>query len=156
MPESQFGSSPGSLTATLDELVAFARHLRATPVDIPSRLTRLEGLTQLLSYFTSPPAVTRDNSQPSRLVTTHCAFDACTRTWRDYDACLLNFAKRDEPPLWLCRDHHPPSDNGGIRPPGYQTDMLARAALEEARKAVRDKLSPAELVIINSCLKGAY
>lgn len=158
MPESQFGTTPDSLVATLDELVALARHLRETPASIPDRLTRLEGLSQMLRYFTvdrliySLPSSTTE-SWPIAL-TTHCAHATCSRTWRDHDACLLNFAPRDTPPIWLCRDHHPPLSDGGIRAPGYQTDTATRESIESSRKAALAKLSRDELRTVNPRVGG--
>lgn len=128
MFDSQFGITPGSLAATLDELVALARGMRETPAIIPSRLTRLEGLAQMLAYFVAPhvPALIDPSDAWPIALTTHCAHASCSRTWRDHDACLLNFAPRDTPPIWLCRDHHPPLRDGGIRPPGWQPDTASR------------------------------
>lgn len=149
MPESQFGPAPDSLVATLDELVALARHLKTTPASVPGRLSRLEGLSQMLRYFSSPPMMQRDDSQPPVAVTTHCSFHNCSRTWRDADACLLNFARRGEPPIWLCRDHHPPLDKGTIRPPGWQPDTGTRDALEDARHEALSRLSRDDLKLVN-------
>lgn len=155
MPESQFGPAQ-YLAATLDELVALARHLRATPADIQSRLTRLEGLTKLLDYFSTPHyGITDPIDTWPIAVTTHCAHADCARTWRDADACLLNFAQRGEPPIWLCRDHHPPLSDGGVRPPGWSRDIAALAAEEAARAAVFAKIDRAtELQLINSRAGG--
>lgn len=149
MPESQFGSTPGSLEETLNELVALARHLRATPENIRARLARLEGLCQMLAYFSAPSDEVPPDTWPISL-NTHCAHTSCSRTWRDHDACLLNFARTDEPPIWLCRDHHPPLSDGGIRPPGYQPNNDARASLDTLRRATLDKLTPAERSTINT------
>jgi hypothetical protein len=158
VPNSQFGQSTGTLAATLDELVTLARALRAQPDRVPASLTRLEGLAQMLGYFSQPKASARvvysDDGQPPVLVTTHCAWHDCARTWRDYDACLLNFARQGEPPLWLCRDHHPPLEDGGIQHPGYQPEEAARNALETARTAVRAKLSREEMRLINTRIGG--
>ncbi len=153
MSESQFGHSPGTLSATLDELVALARGLRAHPDRVPASLTRLEGLCQMLGYFTAP-ANTDTDGQPSISALTHCAFHNCTRTWRDHDACLLNFAVRGEPPIWLCRDHHPPPGDGGIRPPGYVTDTATREAVESARRDALARLSRDELRAVNPRVGG--
>lgn len=152
MSESQFGESPGTLTATLNELVALARHLRSVPADIPARLTRLEGLAKILAYFTTPPetgGTTVEASQPPIASETHCSFHDCSRTWRDADACLLNFARRGEPPLWLCRDHHPQLSDGGVRPPGWVADANTRDALEDARREALSRLSRDELRGVN-------
>lgn len=155
MPESQFGQAPGSLAATLDELVALARHLRATPADIPGALTRLEGLQKMLDYFCAPRSAAGDAPDQCPIaLTTHCAHASCSRTWRDYDACLLNFAKRDEPPIWLCRDHHPPLSDGGIRPPGWQPDTDTRAALETSRKDALASLTRDQLRVVNTRIGG--
>ncbi len=153
MSESQFGNSPGTLSATLDELVALARALRAHPDRVPASLTRLEGLCQMLGYFTAQ-AVPDIDGQSAISALTHCAFHDCTRTWRDYDACLLNFAARGEPPLWLCRDHHPPLSDGGVRPPGYVTDEAAREGVESARRDALARLSRDELRAVNPRVGG--
>ena len=155
MPESQFGQTPGSLAATLDELVALARHLRATPADAPKRLTRLEGLAQMLRYFTVPSfdLEAEDAGYPIGL-NTRCSWHDCSRTWHDLDACLLNFAPRGEPPLWLCRDHHPPLSDGGIRPPGYQSDNASREEIELARREALAKLDREELRAVNPRVGG--
>lgn len=154
MPESQYGTTPGSLAATLDELVALARHLRETPASIPSRLTRLEGLSQMLSYFVAPRMPALIDEQWPIAFTTHCAHSGCSHTWRDYDACLLNFAPRDTPPIWLCRDHHPPLSDGGIRSPGYQIDTTTRESIESSRKSALDKLNRDELRLVNTRIGG--
>ena len=148
MPESQFGQSSGSLDATLAELVALARHLRTVPADVSSRLSRLEGLTQMLRYFSTPPMLVAEG-QPPVATTTHCAFDGCTRTWRDEDACLLNFAPRDTPALWFCRDHHPPLAEGGIRPSGWTPPIAELERLEAARKAALAALNRDQLRLVN-------
>ena len=150
MAESQFGSSAGSLEATLSELVALARHLRASPESIRANLKRLEGLCQMLNYFSAPPSSdTPPDSWPIAL-TTHCAHTACSHTWRDLDACFLNFARLGEPPIWLCRDHHPSLIEGGVRPPGYQPTAEWRAKQESLRRATLDKLTHAERSVINT------
>lgn len=156
MTESQFGTTPGSLVATLDELVALARHLRETPASIPSRLTRLEGLSQMLAYFVAPRmlALIDSGEQWPIALTTHCAHSGCSRTWRDHDACLLNFAPRDTPPIWLCRDHHPPLSDGGVRPAGWQNDTTTRESIESSRKAALAKLSRDELRTVNARVGG--
>lgn len=146
-----------TLATTLDDLVALARHLRATPDDVPSRLPRLEELHRMLTYFSTPTEVggsVLTTSQPPIGSLTHCAFHSCAHTWRDYDACLLNFAPRDEPPLWLCRDHHPPLSDGGIRPPGWQPDTPTRSELESARKSALARLSRDELRTVNPRVGG--
>jgi hypothetical protein len=154
MFDSQFGQSPGTLAATLDELVTLARALRAQPDRVPASLTRLEGLCKMLDYFVAPTSGYLAAGQPPVLNTTHCSWHDCSRTWRDHDACLLNFALRGEPPLWLCRDHHPPLEDGGIQHPGYQPEEAARNALETARTAVRAKLSREEMRLINTRIGG--
>jgi hypothetical protein len=153
MSESQFGVAPSSLAETLDELVALARGLRESPSTIPSRLTRLEGLAQMLAKFTVTAPSGPPDTWPIAL-NTHCAHVGCGRTWRDYDACLLNFARRDESPIWLCRDHHPPMNDGGIRPAGYQTDTATRESVESARKSALAKLSRDELRVVNTRAGG--
>jgi hypothetical protein len=146
MPDSQFGHSPGTLAATLDELVALARALRAQPDRVPASLTRLEGLCKMLDYFVAPQIGLSDgDGQRPIYLDTHCSWHSCVRTWRDHDACLLNFAPRGEPPVWLCRDHHPPPGDGGIRPPGYVTDEATRESVESARRAALARLSRDEL-----------
>jgi hypothetical protein len=155
MFNSQFGQSPGTLAATLDELVTLARALRAQPDRVPSSLARLEGLCKMLDYFCIQHGIgVVDDGQPSISALTHCSWHDCARTWRDYDACLLNFARQGEPPLWLCRDHHPPLEDGGIQHPGYQPEEAARNALETARTAVRAKLSREEMRLINTRIGG--
>lgn len=150
MPESQFGQAPASLADTLDELVALARHLRATPADINRSLTRLEGLHSMLSYFTIPREPVGDTGEAWPIaLTTHCAHVSCGKTWRDFDACLLNFARRDEPPIWLCRDHHPPLSDGSIRPPGWYADDATRTALDLKRREALAKLTRDELRVVN-------
>lgn len=157
MPDSQFGPAPTSLDAALGELVALARHLRETPASIPSRLSRLEGLTQILHYFTTPPIVSIDyDTQPPAARNCGCAFEGCTKLWSTQDACLINFARRGEPALWLCRDHHPPlTTDGGIRPPGWRPSLTESEATEAARKAALAKLTRAELRLVNSRMQGA-
>lgn len=149
MPESQFGHAPTSLADTLNELVALARHLRSTPADVPKSLTRLEGLQQMLYYFCAPSTSPDTAEQWPTALTTHCAHANCGKTWRDFDACLLNFARADEPPIWLCRDHHPPLNDGGIRPPGWKPDTATRDALETTRRDTLRKLTRDELRVVN-------
>ncbi len=153
MPDSQFGHSPGTLGATLDELVALARGLRAQPDRVPASLTRLEGLCKMLGYFTMQRFEPQDG-QPAISTLTHCSWHDCSRTWRDYDACLLNFAPRGEPPIWLCRDHYPPLSDGGIRPPGWQPDTATREAVESARRDALARLSRDELRAVNPRVGG--
>ncbi len=154
MSESQFGHSPGTLSATLDELVALARALRAQPARVPASLTRLEGLTKMLCYFSQPQCDGMVSGQPVFSTLTHCSWHDCTRTWRDYDACLLNFAARGAPPIWLCRDHYPPLSDGGIRPPGWQPDTTTRESVEAARRDALARLSRDELRAVNPRVGG--
>jgi hypothetical protein len=155
MPESQFGQSPVSLEVALDELVALARHLRATPADVSSRLTRLEGLTQVLTYFSTPIRAVEDRDGTLRVLPhITCSFADCTQSSHDLDACLLNFAQRDEPPIWLCRDHHPPLGDGDIRPPGWAPPRTETERVEAERKAALSRLSRDQLRLVNSRVGG--
>lgn len=111
----------------------------------------------MLAYFSIPQAPHNNKEAHDTWpigLTTHCAHSGCSRTWRDYDACLLNFAPRDELPIWLCRDHHPPLSDGGIRPAGYQIDGATRESIEESRRVALAKLSREELRIVNTRIGG--
>lgn len=106
----------------------------------------------MLDYFSTPrvPSDTPSDQWPIAL-TTHCSHISCGKTWRDYDACLLNFAPTDTPPIWLCRDHHPPTADGGIRPPGWQPDIATRTAVIDARDTALRKIDRAtDLPLLNS------
>lgn len=155
MPESQFGTAPDTLEAALGELVALARHLRATPADISRSLGRLEGLAQMLRYFTLPTGSYVSPDQPMLGPATACAFDGCLRTAHDLDACLLNFAPRGEVALWLCRDHHPPPGEGGIRPPGWTPPLSERDRTDAARTAALALLDREQLRLVNPRMQGA-
>ncbi len=154
MPDSQFGQSPGTLAATLDELVALTRALRAQPDRVPSSLTRLEGLCKMLDYFCQPKITEGRGDHYALANATHCSWHSCDRTWRDYDACLLNFAPRGEPPVWLCRDHHPPLSDGDVRPAGYQVDTATRESVESSRRDALARLSRDELRAVNPRVGG--
>lgn len=139
-----------SLDATLRRLdeIAFAI-ARVERYNFPKYLPELRSIVALLEYYAQPkegigpPTTPFFGPQPS------CQHDGCMITWKDHDACLLNFNGR-----WLCREHHPPLNDGGIRPPGYQPPSQEREDLEANRQAVRAKLSREELRYINTRIGG--
>lgn len=135
-----------SLEATLRRLDQIGSHLRlpSTYKSFPDYLPELRNIISILEYHAQPKGgieLTETFFGPQA----HCHHDGCMKSWRDIDACLLNFSGR-----WFCRDHHPPITDGGIHPPGYQPPVAAREHLQTARQAVLKKISRDELKLVNT------
>ena len=136
-----------TLADITQELAERANYLDATnnAAEVRKYLPRLKELTGLLDYYTTP----KTGYQPAShdlVYHVKCNHPGCTKTSADPDTCLLNFAPRNTPALWLCRDHHP---KGDIQPVGTQAPETDLEARRQATKVALDKLTPAERRLVN-------
>lgn len=112
-------------------------------------LPELRDILQLLEYHCTPK-----NGIDAPIVAlfgpaVSCQEDGCMKSWRDHDACLLSFNGS-----WLCRDHHPPLKDGGIRPVGWIEPQDKRDETDMNRRAALATVSRAQLRLINSRVGG--
>lgn len=113
------------------------------------QLAELRDIIAILDYHSTPkegvepPITTFFGPQPS------CQADGCMKSWKDYDACMLNLNGK-----WLCRDHHPALRDGAIRPPGYHEPATTTAERDKLRQDALVKLSREESRLINTRIGG--
>lgn len=137
--------SDTSLISTLNRLDKIGATIQRT--NFRDYISELRTIVALFEYYAQP----QEGVGPptTQFFGPQVKCEECEKTWATPDACLLHLNGR-----WLCRDHHPPLNDGGIRPPGYQPPAAERAALEENRRAVRAKLTREELRYINTRIGG--
>lgn len=131
------------LKETIDHLVFLVKRMEWEPIYARESIPEIRKCMELLDYHTTP----KKGWQPteSSFLATGMSCNQCSKSWNTPDACLLNFNG-----VWLCREHHPPLSDGGVRPPGYSTPMADQEKLDAARKEVFLKLSVEERKLINS------
>jgi len=120
--------------------------LRAHPTlrDYSQLHFALDGLHYLIAADRSGV----DRSPPPHTFTNvTCSFDGCHTHAGIPDACILNFAPRDTPPIWLCRFHHPKLD--GLPAPGWTPPLAEQHARALATTAAWNKLTPSERPLLN-------
>ena len=104
----------------------------------------LDGLQYLLTADRSGVNLGAEYRRAANVV---CSAPGCHIHAGVPDACLLNYARPGDPPLWFCRVHHPRVE--GLNPPGWTPPRSVAAERERITALAWSKLTPPERSAIN-------